>query len=170
MTLARLDATDLCVLDIRPDHNPTVLAAQTQLQAIWDGEYDKQDTVTALRNVADKLNTLATAINTQRFRHHILTTTNESLQDAIATLKSIHDGEYDANDAEKQLRKLTHNLNCLRNLLIHSMYKPPPHPSTATHANTAAPELQPLCPRCHTERIGQVCTTCDYRFNDGPNG
>lgn len=64
MNLAQLNATDLSVLDTRPDHNPTVLNCQTQLQAIWDGEYDDTDTIQALRNVAAKLNALANAITT----------------------------------------------------------------------------------------------------------
>lgn len=167
MTLAQLNATDLCVLDIRPDHNPTVLDSQTQLQAIWDGEYDAFDTITALRNVAAKLNTLATAIATERYRHQILTTTNESLQNAIATLNSIYDGEYDAHHTEKELRHLTHNLTCLRNLLIQTMYSPQPDAHNKSKPNKTKPRVVPPCPRCQAERIDPTCPNCQYHSAHG---
>ncbi len=54
----------------------------------------------------------------------LLTTGNEGLHDTIQTLNSIHAGEHDGSDVERQLRHVAHNLNCLRNLLIEQMCRP----------------------------------------------
>ena len=45
-------------------HSPHVLITQTQLHAIWSGEYDVVDTIEVLRREAQRLISLADSIAT----------------------------------------------------------------------------------------------------------
>lgn len=51
----------------------------------------------------------------------LFTTRNKRLSRAIDALQDIHDGECDGHNVVTQLKRIAHNLICLRTLLIKNM-------------------------------------------------
>lgn len=62
LTLKQMNGTFNQVHGTAGLHSPHVLIAQTQLQAVWSGEYDVVDTITVLRREGQRLIALADSI------------------------------------------------------------------------------------------------------------
>lgn len=62
LTLKNLDATFAFASDTSGTNSPHILLALNQLQEIWSGAYDADDTIKVLRHEARRLDLLAHTI------------------------------------------------------------------------------------------------------------